>query len=82
MFLATWSSGSTFLTKLFAHYPGVFDTFEPLVAFGGPNADALADKNEQEAREMIKDILNCNYGEQSGGKRYLDHIKIESRNLF
>lgn len=82
MIIATWSSGSTFLTKLLSHYPGVFETFEPLVAFGGPNAPALEDKDAEEARAMIKDILTCNYGEKSGGKQYLDHINDTSRFLW
>jgi hypothetical protein len=33
--LGTWSSGSTFLTKLITHYPGVFLTFEPMVFIKG-----------------------------------------------
>ena len=35
LLLGTWSSGSTFLTKLITHYPGVFLTFEPMVFIKG-----------------------------------------------
>ena len=31
LILSSWSSGSTFLSKLISHYPGVFLMFEPLV---------------------------------------------------
>ena len=31
LLLSSWSSGSTFLSKLLSHYPGVFLSFEPLV---------------------------------------------------
>jgi len=35
LLLSTWSSGSTFLTKLLTHYPGTFLTFEPMVLIKG-----------------------------------------------
>merc|ERR1712110_210041 len=57
--LATWSSGSTFLTKLLTHYPGVFLSFEPLVLFS--TYDALHDAKAGQARNTLKDIFHCDF---------------------
>lgn len=71
--LATWSSGSTFLTKLLTHYPGVFLSFEPLVLFS--TYDALHDIKAGHARNTLKDIFQCNFTEKSWGRKYLNFLK-------
>ena len=71
--LATWSSGSTFLTKLLTHYPGVFLSFEPLVLFS--TYDALHDIKAGQARNTLKDIFQCNFTEKSWGRKYLNFLK-------
>lgn len=71
--LATWSSGSTFLTKLLSHYPGVFLSFEPLVLFS--TYDALHDIKAGHARNTLKDIFQCNFTEKSWGRKYMNFLK-------
>jgi len=77
--LATWSSGSTFLTKLLTHYPGVFLTFEPLV-MTNPRT-SLDEKHEDEARQLIKDLFSCNYDVRSKGREFLNFIE-DKKNGF
>ena len=74
---ATWSSGSTFLTKLLTHYPGVFLTFEPLV-LTNPRT-SLDEKHEDEARQLIKDLFSCNYDVKSKGRKFLNFIEDKSK---
>ena len=73
---ATWSSGSTFLTKLLTHYPGVFLSFEPLVLFS--TYDALHDAKAGQARATLRDIFHCNFTEKSWGRKYLRFLKSPS----
>ncbi len=73
---ATWSSGSTFLTKLLTHYPGVFLSFEPLVLFS--TYDALHDVKARQARSTLRDIFHCNFTEKSWGRKYLKFIQYRS----
>jgi len=71
--LATWSSGSTFLTKLLTHYPGVFLTFEPLVLFN--TYDALENKHVNSSLSLLRDIFRCNYAGDGFGGQFLSFIK-------
>ena len=73
---ATWSSGSTFLTKLLTHYPGVFLSFEPLVMTNAQSS--LDDQRGEEARHLVRDLFNCNYDEKSKGRQFLDFIGNKS----
>ena len=59
LLLATWSSGSTFLTKLITHYPGTFLTFEPMVYIKGYGA--VESSRALDAVSMLRSIFSCNY---------------------
>ena len=75
LLLSSWSSGSTFLTKLLTHYPGTFLTFEPMVYINGLvlikvnengkltilRYGAVQNKTAARAREIIKDVFKCKY---------------------
>lgn len=76
--LATWSSGSTFLTKLLTHYPGVFLTFEPLILFN--TYDALENKHVNSSYKLLKEIFQCNYAENGFGRKFLNFIKNPKNN--
>jgi len=73
LLLGTWSSGSTFLTKLLTHYPGVFLHFEPLVYIKGYGA--VEPRDSKRAAEIIRDLIVCNYSAGSYGLKYLRWLK-------
>lgn len=73
LLLSTWSSGSTFLTKLLTHYPGTFLTFEPMVLIKGYGA--VQNQTAAEARLLLKDVFNCNYEPGSMGEKLLGFTK-------
>ena len=59
LLLATWSSGSTFLTKLITHYPGTFLTFEPMVYIKGYGA--VETSRAVDAVSLLRSVFTCNY---------------------
>ena len=59
LLLATWSSGSTFLTKLITHYPGTFLTFEPMVYIKGYGA--VESSRALDAVTLLRSVYSCNY---------------------
>lgn len=73
LLLGTWSSGSTFLTKLITHYPGTFLTFEPMVLIKGYGA--VEDDKADLARRVLEDIFRCNYTLGSQGAELLRYLK-------
>jgi len=73
LLLSTWSSGSTFLTKLLTHYPTTFLTFEPMVRIKGYGA--VENHTADTARRLLKDVFTCNYKPGSWGEKLLRYIK-------
>lgn len=73
LLLGTWSSGSTFLTKLITHYPGTFLNFEPMVLIKGYGA--VEDDKADLARRILEDIFRCNYTLGSQGAQLLRYLK-------
>jgi len=59
LLLATWSSGSTFLTKLITHYPGTFLTFEPMVYIKGYGA--VESSRALDAVSLLRSVFSCNF---------------------
>ena len=72
LLLATWSSGSTFLTKLITHYPGTFLTFEPMVYIKGYGA--VESSRALDAVSLLRSVFSCNYTEGSPANAMLSFL--------
>ena len=73
LLLATWSSGSTFLTKLITHYPGTFLTFEPMVYIKGYGA--VEQSRAEDAVSILRSVFMCNYTTGSPANKMLGFLK-------
>ena len=73
LLLATWSSGSTFLTKLITHYPGTFLTFEPMVYIKGYGA--VEQSRAEDAVSILRSVFMCNYTTGSPANKMLNFLK-------
>ena len=75
LLLATWSSGSTFLTKMITHYPGTFLTFEPMVYIKGYGA--VEQSRALDAVSLLRSVFTCNYTTGSPANAMLSFLKTK-----